>query len=86
VSKKKTLSDKQIEDMGLRVFVIKQHVKDILDMSDNNVPVNSYLYRDIQAIERKTQTLYRSLEIEATGRGWSEDRLSKIFAKSLRSI
>jgi peptidoglycan/xylan/chitin deacetylase (PgdA/CDA1 family) len=83
VSKKKTLTDRQIEDMGLRVFVIKQHVKDILTMSDNNVPVNSYLYRDIQAIERKTQTLYRSLELEATARGWSEDHLSKIFAKRL---
>ena len=86
MTKKKTLNDKQIEDMGLRAFVIKQHVSDILRMSENNVPVNCGLYRDLQAIERKTQTLYRSLELEATRRGWSENRLSKIFARSIGSL
>ena len=86
MTKKKVLSDKHIEDMGLRAFVIKQHVSDILRISENCVPVNCGLYRDLQTIERKTQTLYRSLELEATRRGWSENRLSKIFAKSIESL
>ncbi len=83
MSHKKVLTDKQIEDMGLRVFVIKQYVKDIVEQSRDGVPVNCGLYRDIRAIERKAQTLYRSLEFEAMRKGWSEDRLSKVFARRL---
>lgn len=82
MGKKKSLSDKQIEEMALRASIIKLYVKDIVDMSLGAVPVNCGLYRDIHAIERKAQTLYRSLEIEATRKGWSVDQLSKVFAKT----
>ncbi len=75
----KEMSDEQIEQLGAELAQLYQSAVSVWKARINSLPLNSKQYNSICKTGKEINKCANLLRNEAEDRGWSDDRVKRVF-------